>query len=55
MHYCGCDIVLHSVVAVSDDDEVPVVSDSSSWASLYRPLEPTLADPNKAPKELAPS
>ena len=23
MYYCGCDIVLHSVVAVSDDDEVP--------------------------------
>ena len=43
------------MVAVSDDDEVPVISDSSSWASLYRPLEPTLADPNKAPTELAPS
>ena len=55
MRYCGCDISLHSVVAVSDDDEVPVISDSSSWASLYRPLEPTLADPNKAPTELAPS
>ena len=55
MHYCGCDIVLHSVVAVSDADEVPVISDSSSWASLYRPLEPTLADPNKVPTELAPS
>ena len=55
MHYCGCDIVLHSVVTVSDDDEVPVISDSSSWASLYRPAEPTLADPNKAPTELAPS
>ena len=55
MHYCGCDIVLHSVVDVRDDDEVPVISDSSSWASLYRPLEPTLADPNKAPTEMAPS
>ena len=55
MHYCGCDIVLHSVVDVSDEDEVPVISDSSSWASLYRPLEPTLADPNKAPTEMAPS
>ena len=43
------------MVDVSDEDEVPVISDSSSWASLYRPLEPTLADPNKAPTEVAPS
>ena len=55
MRYCGCDISWHSVVPVSDDDEVPVISDSSSWASLYRPFESTLADPNKAPTELAPS
>ena len=55
MHYCGCDIVLHSVVDVSEEEEVPVISDSSSWASLYRPLEPTVADPNKAPTEMAPS
>ena len=55
MHYCGCDILLHSVVAVSDDDEVPTISDSSRWASLYRPLEPTMADPNAAPTEVAPS
>ena len=55
MHYCGCDISLHSVVAVSDDDEVPVISDSSSWASLYRPIPPTLVDPNEAPTEAAPS
>ena len=55
MHYCGCDIQLHSVVAVSDDDEVPVISDSSSWASLYRPRPPTVVDPNEAPTEVAPS
>ena len=55
MHYCGCDVQLHSVVAVSDEDEVPVISDSSSWASLYRPLAPTLVDPNEAPTEVAPS
>ena len=55
MHYCGCDIQLHSVVAVSDDDEVPVISDPSSWASLYRPQVPTIADPNEAPTEVAPS
>ena len=55
MHYCGCDVRLHSVVAVSDEDEVPVISDSSSWASLYRPLAPTLVDPNEAPTEVAPS
>ena len=47
--------MLHSVVDVSDTDEVPVISDSSSWASLYRPIEPTLADPNKASTEVAPS
>ena len=55
MHYCGCDIQLHSVVAVTDDDEVPVISDPSSWASLYRPQAPTIADPNEAPTEVAPS
>ena len=55
MHYCGCDILLHSVVAVSDDDEVPVISDACSWASLYRPMPPTIVDPNEAPTEVAPS
>ena len=40
---------------MSDEDEVPVISDSSSWASLYRPLAPTLVDPNEAPTEVAPS
>ena len=43
------------MVAINADDEVPVISDSSGWASLYRPLEPTVADPNKAPTEVAPS
>ena len=43
------------MVDVSDADEVPVISDSSSWASLYRPVRPTLADPNKASTEAAPS
>ena len=55
MHYCGCDIQIQSVVAVSDDGEVPVISDSSEWASLYRPLLPSVADPNEAPTEVAPS
>ena len=55
MHYCGCDIQLQSVVAVSDDDEVPVISDPSSWVSLFRPAPPPIADPNKAPTEIAPS
>ena len=55
MHYCGCDIQIQSVVAVSDDEEVPVISDSSSWASLYRPVLPSIADPNEAPTEVAPS
>ena len=44
-----------TVVAVSDDDEVPVTSDASSWASLYRPLLPSAVDPNEAPTEVAPS
>ena len=48
MHYCGCDIQVQSVVAISDDGEVPVISDSSEWASLYRPLLPS-------PTELAPT
>ena len=46
------------MVDVSDTDEVPVqpvISDSSSWASLYRPMIPTVADPNKASTEVAPS
>ena len=55
VHYCGCDMQLHSVVTVSDDDEVPFISDPSSWASLYRPQEPTIVDPNEAPTEVAPS
>ena len=55
MHYCGCDLILHSVVAVSDEDAVPVISDSSSWASLYRPIAPPIVDPNDAPTEVAPS
>ena len=55
MHYCGCDIQIQSVVAVNDDEGVPVISDSSSWASLYRPLLPSIADPNEAPTEVAPS
>ena len=40
---------------MSDEEEVPVISDSSEWASLYRPLLPSLADPKEAPTELAPS
>ena len=58
---CRCIIVdatynvLHSVVTVCDADEVPFISDPSSWASLYRPQEPTIADPNEAPTEVAPS
>ena len=55
MRYCGCNIVLHSVVAVSDEDEVPLISDSSDWASLFRPEEPAIIDPNQAPTEAAPS
>ena len=44
---------IQSVVAVSDDGEVPVISDSSEWASLYRPLLPSAVDPNEAPTEVA--
>ena len=40
---------------MSDDGEVPVISDSSEWASLYRPLLPSVVDPNEAPTEVAPS
>ena len=57
MQYCGCDIQIQSVVAVSDESEVPVISDehASAWESLYVPLLPSVADPNQAPTELAPS
>ena len=55
LHYCGCDLQLQSVVAISDEDEVPVVTESSEWASLYRPIEPSPQDPNEAPTEVAPS
>ena len=53
MHYCGCDIQIQSVVDVRDEDEVLVISDSSSWASLYRPVPPSVVDPNEAPTEVA--
>ena len=55
MHYCGCDIQIQSVVAVSNDDEVPVISDSSSWASLYQPVPPSVVASKEAPTEVAPS
>ena len=57
MHYCGCDIQTQSVVAVSDESEVPVISDelASAWELLYVPLVPSVADPNQAPTERAPS
>ena len=46
---------LQSFVAVSDEEEVPVVTESSEWASLYRPMELPPQDPNEAPTEVAPS
>ena len=57
MHYCGCDIQIQSVVAVSDESEVPVISDehASAWEALYVPRAPSLAVPNQAPTEVAPS
>ena len=57
MQFCGCDIQIQSVVAVSDESEAPVISDehASAWESLYVPLLPSVADPNQAPTELAPS
>ena len=57
MHYCGCDIQIHSVIDVSDESEDPCVSDrhATAWEALYVPSVPTREDPNQAPTEVAPS
>ena len=57
MHYCGCDIQIHSVIDVSNESEVPVISDEHATAreALYVPSEHTWEDPNQAPTEIAPS
>ena len=53
MHYCGCDKQIHSVVAESDESEVPVISDerATAWEALI-PSVPARADPNQAPTEV---
>ena len=57
MHYCGCDIQLHSVITVSEEGDVPCESDrhAIAWEALYVPSTPDGADPNQAPTEVAPS
>ena len=57
LHYCGCDIQIHSVVDVSDESDVPVISDeqATAWEALYVPSVDTRKDPNQAPTEVAPS
>ena len=55
LHYCGCDVQIQSVVAVSDEDEAVIVPESTAWVSLYRPMELPPQHPNEAPTELAPS
>ena len=57
MHYCGCDIQIHSVINVSDESDAPAISDkhATAWEALYVPSVHTRADPNQAPTEVAPS
>ena len=57
LHYCGCDIQLHSVIEVSDASDIPVVSDehATAWDALYVRSIDASEDPNCAPTEIAPS
>ena len=57
MHYCGCDIQLQSVIAVSDEGELPREPDEHAlaWEALYVPSASDERDPNKAPTEVASS
>ena len=57
MHYCGCDVQVHSVVDVSTESDIPVISDehATAWGELYVPSDDRLDDPNQAPTEVAPS
>ena len=57
MHYCGCDILLQSVITVSDEGEFPRKPDEHglAWEALHVPSVPDERDPNKAPTEMAPS
>ena len=56
MHYCGCDIQIHSVIDVSDESDIPVISDehATAWEGLYVPSVHTREDHNQAPTEIAP-
>ena len=55
--YCGFDIQIYSVVDVSDESDIPVISDehATAWEALYVPSIHTREDPNQAPTEIAPS
>ena len=54
---CLRDIQLHSVVDVSDESDIHVVSDehATAWEDLYVPSIRSREDPNRAPTEVAPS
>ena len=57
LHYCGCDVQVHSVVDTSDESDIHVISEehATAWEELYVPSIPTREDPNQAPTEVAPS
>ena len=57
MHYCGCDIQIHSVINVSDESDDPCDSDkhATAWEALYVPSVSTREDPNQALTDIAPS
>ena len=48
---------MHSVVDISDESDIPVISDehATAWEELYVPSIHAEEDPNQAPTEVAPS
>ena len=57
INHCGCDIKIQSVVEVSGESDIHIISDehASGWEDLFVPSLPSHKDPNKAPTQVAPS
>ena len=56
VHYCGCDIQLHSVVDISDESDILIADEhATAWEDLYVFSIHSHEDPNRAPTEVAPS
>ena len=56
-HYYGCDINISSVVDISSESDIHVISDehATAWEELYVPSIHEREDPNRAPTGIAPS